>query len=280
MPMVSGGPEDKKGEAPVGRIRNTRKLLTAAALIMGVLLLLSSFVTTLLIPASAYRPGGPASGGALAYLAHGLLGNVLGTVYDVSTILILWFAALQRWLDSLASFPAICPDLAWHPVGIRGINRHQRWGGFADIADVNERLRPSQLFSSMASRTRISLPALVALFWLELQLDKLDKSQLDWGPVGSVGFELATGRQVITATSDLDIALFAPSRFTHATACDLWSVMSAAPAKVDVRVETPYCGFSLEEFARAGTERVLVRLPAGRRFAADPWAISVIEDAA
>ena len=28
MPMVSGGPEDKKGEAPVGRIRNTRKLLT------------------------------------------------------------------------------------------------------------------------------------------------------------------------------------------------------------------------------------------------------------
>jgi phosphoribosyl-dephospho-CoA transferase len=165
-------------------------------------------------------------------------------------------------------------------VGIRGINRHQRWGGFADLADVNERLRPSQLFSSMASRTRISLPALVALFWLELQLDKLDKSQLHWGPVGSVGFELATGRQVITATSDLDIALFAPSRFTHATACDLWSVMSAAPAKVDVRVETPYCGFSLEEFARAGTERVLVRLPAGRQFAADPWAISVIEDAA
>ncbi|HXO30714.1 MAG TPA: hypothetical protein VN901_00015, partial [Candidatus Acidoferrales bacterium] len=49
-------------------------------------------------------------------------------------------------------------------VGIRGINRHQRWGGFADLADVNERLRPSQLFSSMASRTRISLPALVALF--------------------------------------------------------------------------------------------------------------------
>ena len=174
---------------------------------------------------------------------------------------------------------AIAPD-GLVAVGIRGVNRHQRWGGFADLADVNERLRPSQLFSSMASRTRMRLPALVALFWLELQLDKLDKSQLDWGPVGSVGFELATGRQVITATSDLDIALFAPSRFTHATACDLWSVMSAAPAKVDVRVETPYCGFSLEEFARAGTERVLVRLPAGRQFAADPWAISVIEDAA
>jgi phosphoribosyl-dephospho-CoA transferase len=132
----------------------------------------------------------------------------------------------------------------------------------------------------MASRTRISLPALEALFWLELQLDKLDKSQLDWGPVGSVGFELATGQQMVTATSDLDIALFAPTRFTRETARDLWSVMSVAPAKVDVRVETPYCGFSLEEYARGGTKRLLVRLPACRKLAADPWATSVIEDAA
>jgi phosphoribosyl-dephospho-CoA transferase len=165
-------------------------------------------------------------------------------------------------------------------VGIRGINRHERWGGFADLADVKERIRPSQLYSRMASRTRIGLSALVALFLLELQLDKLDKSQLDWGPVGSVGFELATGQQMVTATSDLDLALFAPTRFTRETARDLWSVMSVAPAKVDVRVETPYCGFSLEEYAREGTKQILVRLPACRKLAADPWAISVIEDAA
>jgi phosphoribosyl-dephospho-CoA transferase len=145
----------------------------------------------------------------------------------------------------------------------------------ADLADVEQRLCPSQLSSCMARPTRLALPALAALVWLEARLDKL---QLDWGPVGSVGFELATGRQVITATSDLDLALFAPTRFTRATARDLWSVMSAAPAKVDVRVEAPHCGFSLEEFAREGTEQVLVRLPVGRRFAADPWAISIVED--
>jgi phosphoribosyl-dephospho-CoA transferase len=159
--------------------------------------------------------------------------------------------------------------------GIRGIHRHQRWGGFADLADVKERLRPSQLFSSMASRTRIGLPALAALFWLELQLDK---SQLDWGPVGSVGFELATGRQMVTAASDLDIALFAPTQFSRDTARDLGSVMRAAPAKVDVRVETPYCGFSLEEYAREETEKVLIRLPESRKLATNPWAISVIGD--
>jgi phosphoribosyl-dephospho-CoA transferase len=159
--------------------------------------------------------------------------------------------------------------------GIRGIHRHQRWGGFVPLTDVKQRLRPSQLSSRMARRTRLALPPLAALVWLEARLDKL---QLDWGPVGSVGFELATSQQVATETSDLDIALFAPERFTRHTARDLWSVMSAAPAKVDVRVETPHCGFSLEEFAREGTEQVLVRLPTIRQLAADPWAISVIED--
>src|SRR5271155_2703577 len=156
------------------------------------------------------------------------------------------------------------------PVGMRGSNRHERWGGFADLTDVKERLRPSQLSFHMALRTRIVLPALAALSWLERQLGR---SELDWGPVGSVGFELATGQQVVTATSDLDLALFAPTRFARDTASDLWSGMNAAPAKVDVRVETPYCGFSLEEYAREGTERVLVRLPASRKLAADPWAI-------
>jgi phosphoribosyl-dephospho-CoA transferase len=160
-------------------------------------------------------------------------------------------------------------------VGIRGVNRHERWAGFADLTDVREIVSPSQLSVHTASRTRIVLPALDALLWLEGQLDK---SQLDWGPVGSVGFELATGKQIVTSASDLDLALFAPTRFTRDTARDLWSVMSTAPAKVDVRVETPYCGFSLEEYAREGTEQVLVRLPVSRKLAEDPWAISVGED--
>ncbi len=159
--------------------------------------------------------------------------------------------------------------------GIRGIHRHQRWGGFIHLADVKQRLCPSQLSSRMARPARLALPVLAALSWLERQLGR---SELDWGPVGSVGFELATGRQVITTTSDLDLVLFSPMRFTRATARDLWSVMSTPPAKVDVRVETPHCGFSLEEFAREGTEQVLVRLPTIRRLAADPWSISAIED--
>jgi phosphoribosyl-dephospho-CoA transferase len=158
-------------------------------------------------------------------------------------------------------------------VGLRGSNRQQRWGSFAESSDEIERVRPSQLSSHMAGRIPMAVPALAALDWLEQQLDKCE---LDWGPVGSVGFELATGQQVTTETSDLDLALFAPARFTRDTARDLWSLMKDAPAKVDARVETLHCGFSLEEYAGEGRE-VLVRLPASCNLAEDPWAISVGE---
>ena len=69
MPLVQGDPTDKP-EQPEGRIRNARKLLTAAAVIMSVMLMASSFVTTLLIPRAEFEEGGSANGRALAYLAH------------------------------------------------------------------------------------------------------------------------------------------------------------------------------------------------------------------
>jgi phosphoribosyl-dephospho-CoA transferase len=207
---------------------------------------------------------------------HDLLQLKSGLVSSTDAVKPYWVTSHKAGNLWVVVRRAMAPD-GFVAVGIRGSNRQQRWGSFADLADVKERFRPSQLSFHMARRTRIAMPALAALSWLEGQLDK---SELDWGPVGSVGFELATGNQVVAPTSDLDLALFAPTRFTRSTARYLWSVMSTAPAKVDVRVETPYCGFSLEEYARERTEQVLVRLRSSRQLAADPWALSVIEDKA
>ena len=118
MPLVSGNQQDstrRAGGVPVGRIGNTRRLLAAAAAIMSVLLLLSSFVTTLLIPESAYQTGGPASGRAIAYLAHELLGSIFGTVYDVSTIVILWFAGASAMAGLLHLIPRYLPRFGMAP---------------------------------------------------------------------------------------------------------------------------------------------------------------------
>ncbi|MFJ2755263.1 amino acid transporter [Nocardioides sp. NPDC087217] len=114
MPQVRGGQGDTE-ENPAGRIRGTKKLLTAAALTMSVFLIASSWVTTLLIPAEAFEEGGAANGRALAYLAHDYLGSAFGTVYDVSTILILWFAGASAMAGLLNLIPRYLPRYGMSP---------------------------------------------------------------------------------------------------------------------------------------------------------------------
>jgi hypothetical protein len=114
MPLVKGDQSDTP-EAPLGRIRNTRKLLIAAGSIMSVFLVASSIVTTTLIPAPLFEPGGQANGRALAYLAHTNLGHLFGTAYDISTIVILWFAGASAIAGLLSLVPKYLPRFGMAP---------------------------------------------------------------------------------------------------------------------------------------------------------------------
>jgi hypothetical protein len=108
MPLIDG---EDVGE----RVKNTRKLLSTAALIMSVFLIFTSFVTTLLIPADQFKDGGEANGRALAYLGHQLLGNVFGSLYDISTILILAFAGASAMAGLLSLIPRYLPRFGMAP---------------------------------------------------------------------------------------------------------------------------------------------------------------------
>jgi len=114
MPLVKGDATDTD-EQPEGRIRNARKLLLSAALIMSGFLLTSAFVTTILIPAEQFEEGGEANGRALSYLAHERLGNAFGTVYDISTICILWFAGASAMAGLLNIVPRYLPRYGMAP---------------------------------------------------------------------------------------------------------------------------------------------------------------------
>jgi len=141
MPLVKGDVADDP-KRPAGRIRNTRRLLITAAVLMSLYLLGSSLVVSTVIDANdlvahdAYGqplpdPGKkpPAADRALAYLAHGegtekvasFFGSTFGTIYDLVTVVILWFAGASAMAGLLNLVPQYLPRYGMAPEWARAM---------------------------------------------------------------------------------------------------------------------------------------------------------------
>ncbi|MCA1219837.1 malonate decarboxylase holo-ACP synthase [Streptomyces sp. 8L] len=154
-------------------------------------------------------------------------------------------------------------------VGVRGGQRHERLAALVPAAAVTTRVRPEDLATAdgagagpVGAPAAPRTPALAALRSLSAFLTGLE---LPWGPVGAVGFELATGRHVTHLRSDLDLIIRVPAvpdaswaaRVDHHLATD-------REVKVDCLVETPEGAMALTEIA-SGTDRAVLRTVHGPR---------------
>ena len=157
------------------------------------------------------------------------------------------------------------------PIGVRGAHRNERWAGGCHPSLVNEILTPQALLSRAPALAVISAAAIPALRTLSLLAQRWKVLDSPWGPGGSVGFELATGRYIVTPQSDLDVVIYANERMTVNEARLLRDSTQGLPAPVDIRVETPACGFSLVEYASRAPAPILLRTASGGALGADPW---------
>jgi phosphoribosyl-dephospho-CoA transferase len=160
------------------------------------------------------------------------------------------------------------------PVGMRGLTRSQRFAAFASIAEITDVLSPEDLAGSsyvLSQKRKDAVPALAAL---DRVAGLLMCRGYHWGPGGSVGFEIATGVPTATAASDLDLMLRQDHRLESNQATALLAALAkaAAPARIDVMLETPLGGVSLADLA-ALPAQVLVRTPCGPRLSVDPWMV-------
>jgi phosphoribosyl-dephospho-CoA transferase len=155
------------------------------------------------------------------------------------------------------------------PIGVRGTERNQRWAAFCHPRFVKSIHTPQQLLRRAIPASRAD--AIPALRSLSLLKDRWKELVLPWGPGGSVGFELASGSHAAKPESDLDIVIHAERSMTAHEAKSLCDRAMSLPVAVDIRVETPECGFSLKEFVGRGPAAILLRLPRGLVLAKDPW---------
>ncbi|WP_394523335.1 malonate decarboxylase holo-ACP synthase [Lacrimispora sp. JR3] len=156
------------------------------------------------------------------------------------------------------------------PAGIRGENRNQRLAAAVLSTGIKEVITPEQISAEMGWRTRSHIRKSRLFEPLET-LHKIFKSyQILWGPVGSVGFELASKADTVTETSDLDIVMRTPEVLPVCTAKDIVKRISELPVKLDVQMETPNGSVALEEYARGGS-KLLLRTVHGPKLVEDPW---------
>ncbi len=155
------------------------------------------------------------------------------------------------------------------PVGIRGTTREQRHAAFVHADDIESIITPESLAiarSWKSPRCRAHA-AFVALDKIASAANDID---LNWGPGGGAGFELATGTQALTTSSDVDIIVYPNDRHTRDVLTSFRDAIDDANIRVDILIEAELGAAALDEWI-ASPHRVLIKTCDGPRLGEFSW---------
>lgn len=175
------------------------------------------------------------------------------------------YSAIPEWVEgALMNAPFVVVRRVQAPkglcaIGVRGTERSERFGAFLDINNVVKHIRPEQL-AEEKNWKNISKEIFRGLD----QIDNiLKKYSLSWGPTGSVGFELASGKDTVTEKSDLDIIIHINEGLRLEIAKEIKQEFDNITYRVDVQVEIEEGAFSLIEFIQSEGKPILLRTANG-----------------
>ncbi|MGO4700653.1 malonate decarboxylase holo-ACP synthase [Dyella sp. 2RAB6] len=182
---------------------------------------------------------------------------------------------LPGWVDAawLSSAPLVVrreqtsPGLV--PVGLRGMQRHQRHAAYLPTSAITRRTPPEILARTRAWEPWGDAAGHVCRRALRTLAPLLDELPWPWGITGGAGFAIATGLPVLRETSDLDLLLRIPHAPDPAILQRLSRRFDELPLRVDVQIDIGHGGFALAEWLRGGL--VMLKTRHGPRLVADPW---------
>lgn len=149
------------------------------------------------------------------------------------------------------------------PVGIRGRSRLEREAAIIDESAVEQCVTPEALVAKRQWRCSARLGAFAVAEALERLVEEMPVG-VSWGPVGSVGFELAGGFSCVHEESDLDLAIRADLALDFAVLLEIHRLLARIPVRSDALLETPLGGFLLAELV-GGANPVVMRTAEGPR---------------
>jgi phosphoribosyl-dephospho-CoA transferase len=187
-----------------------------------------------------------------------------------------WESAPPEWaFYSLQRAPwvvvrRLAPRGDFWPVGVRGESRSQRAAAWLPMTAVTECATPQSLLKRHSVHCFARDPlAVFAALPAAAKIFHAHRLAGAWGPGGSVSFELASGLPTATASSDLDLIIYAKEPGGVRNPALLLSALSKLAVRADVLIETPQGGVLLAELSAGGP--MLLRSAAGPRLVRSPW---------